>query len=134
MYGKNAPKATVGPYTGLYMSEDQHRRYINSINDLNLIKEISGNDDPVLFATYSNWMYLYVERPMATYTTWYRGSLNFELLKAYYKENPKKIPKYIYIDSPEPENVNTQFIDHMFDYTRQNLSGGVLLTVEQKKF
>lgn len=134
IYGKNAPKATVGPYTGLYMSEEQHRRYTNSINDLNLIKEISDDDDPVLFASYSNWMYLYVERPMATYTTWYRGSLNFELLKAYYKENPKKIPKYIYIDSPEPENVNTQFIDHMFDYTRQNLSGGVLLTVEQKKF
>ena len=137
IYGKDAPKATVGPYKGLYMSQDQYNRYNAFIKDLDIIKETAKDSDPVLFDSYNNWMYLYAERPMATYTTWYRGSLNFELLKAYYKENPEKIPKYIYIDAPgfseQSIQYNIDLLDDMFELTRQDLSNGVLLTVKKAR-
>ena len=132
---QDATKATNGPYSGLYMSKEQYEHYNKLINDLDYIKSISRKDDPVLLATYENWMYLHVDRPMATYTTWYRGSLDVDLLKAYYKVNPEKRPKYIYIESP---NFNSQAIKYtmdlvgeMFDFTRQDLSSGVLLTVKR---
>ena len=135
---KDAVKANSGPYSGLYMSEEQYVNYSKAIDDLNYIKNISKKDDPILLASYENWMYLYVDRPIATYTTWYRGSLDASLLRAYYKENPSKKPKYIYIEAP---NLNSQAIQHttnliedMFEFTSQELSNGVLLTVERCKF
>ncbi len=139
MYGQipiqNATKATSGPYLGLYMSEEQYEHYNKSIDDLNYIKSISREKDPVLLATYANWMYLHLDRPIATYTTWYRGSLDIDLLKAYYKENPEKIPKYIYIESPNFNSKTIQYtmdlLDEMLDFTRQDLSNGVLLTVKK---
>ncbi len=133
-FGMNAPQATTGPYKGLRMSEDQYERYNNSINDLNVIKSLSDEDDPVLIGSFRNWMYLHLDRPFATYTTWYRGALDLELLADYYKENPRKTPKYIYIDASGTDETGVQFImkrlDGMFDFTRQNLSNGVLLIVE----
>ncbi len=139
MYGQipiqGATKSTSGPYWGLYMSEEQYDHYNKSISDLNYIKSISREKDPVLLVTYENWMYLHLDRPIATYTTWYRGSLDIDLLKAYYKENPKKRPKYIYIESPNFNSQTIQYtmdlLDEMLDFTRQDLSNGVLLTAER---
>ena len=130
----DAIKATTGPYSGLYMSAEKHNRYNKTISDLNYIKECSSDINPVLVISYSNWMYLYLERPMATYTTWYRGTIEPELLVRYYKENPKKTPKYVYFESSDPENANIQIANEMFEVTRENLSNGVLLTVEGCKF
>ena len=142
MYGqvpiKNPVRATDGPYSGLYMSEEQYDSYTKSMDDLDYIKTLSKADDPVLIATYENWMYLYVERPIATYTTWYRGSLDSKQLTQYHKENPKKIPKYIYIESSDPQGTMAQFgmevANEMFYFTSEELSHGVLLTVNGRKY
>lgn len=133
LYGKDSPKATRGPYSGLYMSEEQYNKYNKSINDIDAIKNISQKDDPVLISSYSNWIYLYLERPMATYTTWFRGSLDLIQLTNYYKENPEKIPKYIYYEASDPANANVQIVSELFEFTRQDLSNGVLLTVTDCK-
>ena len=131
---KNAVKATNGPYSGLYMSQEQYETYSKTIDDLDYIKSISGEKDPILIATYNNWMYLYLDRPMATYTTWYRGTLDSEQLTRYYKENPEKIPEYIYIESSDPQGLMAQFgmevASEIFYFTSEELSNGVLLTVE----
>jgi hypothetical protein len=129
IYGKDAPKATIGPFTGLYMTNDEYERYNKVISDMDVIKNISNENDPVLLASYKNWAYLYLERPIATYTTWYRGTLDTDLLIRYYEENPEKIPKYIYIESPDPKNASVQIVSELFDFTREDLSNGVLLTV-----
>ncbi len=134
IYGKDAPKATTGPYSELYMTEEQYNKYNKAISDMDLIKTLSKEDDPILLASYNNWMYLYLERPIATYTAWYQGSLNQNQLISYYKENPEKIPKYIYIESSDPHNTKVNKISEMFDFTREDLSNGVLLTVEDYKF
>lgn len=131
IYGKNAPKATIGPYQGLYMSELEYDKYSKCISDMDLIKERSYEDDPVLFVSYKNWMYLYMERPFAVHTTWYRGQPEIDVLNEYYKENPNKTPEYIYIETSDPENYDPQMFDPMFDFTRENLSNGVLLTVNK---
>ncbi len=134
-FGMDAPRATTGPYAGLRMSEEQYERYTNLINDIDVIKSLSDEDNPVLIGSFRNWMYLHLDRPFATYTTWYRGALDLELLTDYYRENPKKIPKYIYIDTSGVDEAGVQFImkrlDGMFEFTRQDLSNGVLLTVEK---
>lgn len=134
VYGKDSPKASVGPYKGLYMTVKRYNEYNKAINDLDLIKNISQKYEPVLLASYNIWMYLYLDRPIATYTTCYPGTLEPELLISYYRENPEKIPKYIYYEDSNPDNVSTTMASEMFEFTRQDLSNGVLLTVTDCKF
>ena len=132
-YEKGSPKADTGPCSGLHMSENQYESYNKTIDDLNVIKELSSEKDPVLISSFRIWMYLHLDRPFATYTTWYRGALNYKLLANYYKANPEKIPRYIYLDATGAGEGVIQFtMDHlseMFQYTSQELSNGVLLTV-----
>ena len=111
------------------MSESQYEKYNKTIDDLNYIKEISHEDDPVLISTYNNWMYVQVDRPMATYSPWFRGTLDYDQLRRYYDENPEKVPQYIYIESSDPENTNVDSVKELFMFTRDDLSNGVLLTV-----
>ena len=139
--GKDAVKATTGPYAGLYMNEEQYTEYTKAINDMDLIKSRCNEDDPVLLIAYSNWMYLYLDQPFATYTTWYQGVLTIKRnqLINYYKENPEKIPEYVYIEAPTLNSQTiqsiTDIVDDLFELTEQEvLSNGVLLTVEDCQF
>ena len=122
-------KATEGPYTGLYLPQDEYNKYNRLLSDMDYIKSITIEKDPVLLAAYQNWLYLYLERPVATYSAWYRGTINQQQLTDYYKRNPSKIPKYIYTTSP-----NFTIINEMFEYTQEELSNGYLLTVKSCKF
>lgn len=126
-------KATTGPYKGLYMSEEEYDDYNSRIKDLEVIKTRTAEDAPILLITYENWMYLHLDRPIATYTTWYRGILYIDQLKTYYQANPKKIPKYIYIDSSGPIDARIKMIGEIFDFSQEELSNGVLLKVERFK-
>ena len=138
----NAFKTNVGPYSGLYMTEKQYVDYMNIIDDITLIKERSNESDPLLIASYNNWAYMYAERPFAVSTTWYKGKLQKDELIAYYKENPDRIPKYIYIDAMGYNGVkndkklqeNVKIAEELFDCTQEELSYGVLLYVENYKF
>ena len=80
-------------------------------------------------------MYLYADRPIAAYTTWFEGLLQEESLTAYYRHNPGKIPQYIYIEThywtTETEPVSV--LSELFDFTVEELSQGVLLTVRSCK-
>jgi hypothetical protein len=127
-------KATTGPYSGLYMTQNQYDKYNKVISDLDFIKDYSAPSNPVLVASYSNWMYLYLERPIATYTTWYRGTIDTAQLISYYKENPEKKPKYVYYETSDLKNANIQILSELFDFTREDLSNGILLTVTNYKF
>ena len=139
---KNAIKASDGPFSGIYMSSAQYEHYYNAISDLDFIKENSKKSDPVLIVSYQNWMYLYTERPISTYATWYPNQLEGEALISYYKANPDKTPKYIYIDSTgyhfnnegTNDDINWNTLDEMFEYTKTKLSDGTLLTVTRTKF
>ncbi len=138
IYGADTPKATSGPYAGLYMTEIQYERYNNAISDLDVIRTIADEDDPVLIDSYNNWMYLYLDRPFAIYTTWYRGILDVKQLTAYYKENPEKIPEYIYVESPNLNRAKIEnskdLLDDLFEFSEEmELSNGVLLTVKRDK-
>ncbi|MBQ2846680.1 MAG: hypothetical protein IJE74_00280 [Clostridia bacterium] len=139
--GKDAVKATVGPFSGVYMTEKQYDDYTKSIDDLDLIKNRCTEKSPVLILSYHNWMYMYIEQPVASYTAWYSEEFHQDLLMTYYKENPDKIPEYIYIDSTEYDNKydpdfkkNIMVIaNELFDFTKEDLSNGVLLTVRNFK-
>lgn len=134
IYTKEDYKVTVGPYAGVYMEQKDYEWYSNEINDMNIIKERTNKKDNVFLASCNNWMYMYLERPLATYTAWYGGSINQKQMVDFYKRNPKKVPKYIYIESIDPTKANVQVVNDMFEYTREDLSNGALLTIEDTKF
>lgn len=85
---------------------------------------------------------MYSDRPMSVYTTWYDGKLQPESLISYYKSNPEKTPKYIYIDPSvfgfndqgTDSEENRKVLNEMFEYTEEKLSDGTLLTVTKVKF
>ncbi len=126
-------KATSGPYAGLYMEENQYDVYTATIDDLDYIKSISYEDEPVLVVSFNNWMYLYLERPVATYTTWYQGKINTDALTSFYKSSTTKQPEFIYIDNLQSIDYNMEMFSEMFDFTRKDLSNGTLLIVERCK-
>lgn len=140
----NGTRATEGPFAGMWMSEQQYSEYETSIGDLNYIKAHSDENDPVLIVSFKNWVCLYLERSIATYTTWNQGNIQPDSLIAYYSVNPDKIPKYIYIvkkdvveitgiDNDNIKN-NMGILREMFNFTETPLSDGVLLTVTGCKF
>lgn len=133
-YTGNDKKVTSGPFSGLHMSEDAYDSYNKRLSDMDVIRELSRDDEPVLLVTYNNWMHLYLDRPVAVYTTWYRGAINQDLLTEYYRKNPKKIPKYIYVDSLDHNSGGIKIASEMFVFTEEELSKGILLTVEDRKF
>ncbi len=132
--GKDAAKPTIGPYAGLYMTQEQCDVYNKTIHDLDIIKEHSQKEDPVLIVSYNNWMYIYLERPFATYTTWFQGNLDANQLKKYYRANPEKVPKYIYIESQDANSARVEItmdtFSEFFEFTKEDLSNGVLLIVK----
>ena len=131
-----------GPYKGALMNTEEYIIYKNHLKDFDTIKERSDTNDPVLFSTFNNWAYPYIGRPEATYTAWFTGEFNKSSLLNYYKENPEKIPKYIYIDSYNlQKEYSLEFMEHnidivneLFNYTQEQLLNGVLLTVTDCKF
>lgn len=121
-------KLTTGPLAGCYASEIDYKEYVNTIKDLNFIKSESDDYDPVLILSEKTWMYLYVDRPFATYTAWHEF-IRFDALKQYYEVNPEKKPKYIYISENNEMRVKEAAIRQMFECKRTTLTNGVLLTV-----
>lgn len=134
IYTKDDYKVLVGPYAGVYMTEEDYDRYNREITDMNVIKAYTRENDKIFLASYNNWMYMYLDRPISAYTTWYRGSIDRDQLIAYYKENSAKIPKYIYIEASDPSNARVALFEEMFEFSRENLSNGALLTVTGRKF
>lgn len=140
---KDPVQPAEGPFAGMRMTEQQYDAYQKSLHDLDLIKARSGEKDPVLIVSYQNWMYLYTGRPMAVYTPWFYGRLRMDDLRAYYKTNPAKIPKYIYLVNRDREDFNAidcnnieenmETLREMFDFSEETLSDGVLLTVTAYK-
>lgn len=134
--GEKYTKVTYGPLSSFYLDDDYHESYVNSLNDLDIIRFRSEKNDPVLITSRLGWMHLYLDRPFAAYTV---CLLNIEpaLLDLYYEQNPDKIPRYIYVGfadtyyiadrSSALEKVN--ILKEIFDCTTEELSMGFLLTV-----
>jgi hypothetical protein len=66
------------------------------LQDMDLIKEITYEDEPVLVISEFSWTYLYLERPFATYSAW-QPFAETHRLKKYFDMNPSKKPAYIYV-------------------------------------
>lgn len=136
-------KLNRGPYSGLYLKQVNYNHSNAIMNDLDIIKQISSPDDPVLIISEFSWMFLYVERPFATYSAW-QPYLEADRLKIYYENNPEKIPKYIYIGyaiipssvldgygySPTRAQNYSDILKQMLNCEEEKLSNGILLTVK----
>ena len=124
---KDAAWIREGPLSGIRMPQSQAASYKTFLRDLDEVKACSAEDDPLLIVAYENWLYLYAERPIATYTVWYRGQIMTDDLLLYYQVNPQKIPEFIYV--ADSESFNTSILQDLFSFTETPLAGGVLLTV-----
>lgn len=133
-----------GPYAGFYLSEETHANNCSVMQDLDVIKERSAPDDSILIISEFSWMYLYIDRPFATYSAW-QPWLETQRLKEYYESNPDKTPKYIYVGwtyiptsvtdghmlNPDRAQLDADVLKKMFDCEQENLSAGILLTVKE---
>ncbi len=127
-----------GPLSHFYLDDEYYNKYVSSLNDLDVIKSISKENDPVLVASRLGWMQLYLDRPIATY---FPGLMSIDIvfLKLYYQQNPEKLPKHIYVPFAEQHYVfsretamnNVATLKELFDCTEKELSAGFLLTVNE---
>ncbi len=133
-----------GTFSGILLSQSQHSKYEKILNDLDTIKAQSNQEDPVLFISSENWMYIYADRPFATYTAWNQARFDSDSLKSFYCQNNDKLPRFIYIPKAEVtgdyyysedrlENVLIK-AEELFIYKKEELPGGFLLTVTEHKF
>lgn len=139
----NSMKLEKGPYKGIRVTEESYKKNNDIMKDLDVIKERSNSDDPVLIISEFSWMYLYIDRPIATYSAW-QPYLEEERLEVYYANNPHKRPKYVYIGyttipssvlSGHGHNVEraeryADILKQMFSCDEEVLSNGILLTVK----
>lgn len=131
----NSFQLKAGPCAGMYLSESEYDAYNNTISDLDYIRAETPEDAPLLIVSYYSWMYLYAQRPIATYTTWFEITINRQNLINYYVSNPEKIPQYIYVDAQLYEfDENMELLTDLFEFRTEVLSQGVLLEVEGCKF
>lgn len=135
-----------GPYKGLYLQTESYDKNNAIMDDLDIIKERSNPDDYVFIVSEFSWMYLYIDRPFATYSAW-QPFLEADRLKFYYIDNPEKMPKYIYIgyttiptsvldghrNNPERAQGYVETLKNMFEFEEETLSSGILLTVTDQK-
>lgn len=136
-------KSVSGPLKGMFFTEENYIAYESILKNLDYIKETSNENDPLLILGNLNWIYMYSERPFATYSAYYLG-LEIEPLANYYKENPEKIPKHIYImpiynyeilqTAEESLEAEREKLDYLFEYTEEKLDNAILLTVTDYKF
>lgn len=129
---KDDVKITKGPLSGIRMPESQYETYETLLRDLDIVKASSEDEDPLLIIAFQNWLYLYAERPIAAHTAWFTGNLKTDNLLMYYKVNPGKRPKYIYVVNSMVSNID--LLRDLFTFTEEKLSGGVLLKVTNYKF
>lgn len=131
-----------GPFAGMLMNPSRHEKYADVLSDLDVLKKRSNEDDPILVISQENWMYLVIDRPFGTYTAWEQMRVDSESLKAFYNQNNDRIPKFIYIPKGKimrdygyeySEDILCD-MEELFDYTEEELLGGVLLTVTDYKF
>ncbi len=142
-------RVTTGPYAGLYLKDRYYNHYVSSLNDLDILKERSNDDDNVLIVSQFSWLNLYIDRPFAGYSV-YTDFLDISRLKSYYNNNPDKKPKYIYLSchyictTTTRCNIFLEYKDYnsytqkkindlseMFSFTQEELSCGILLTVQE---
>ena len=134
-----------GPYAGFLLEEQNYNKNNSMMDDLDVIKLRTNPDDPVWIVSEFSWMYLYLERPFATYSAW-QPFLEMNRIISYYHVNPEKKPKCIYIgwvyiptgvstghviDKARAERTADMIIQR-FDCEREDLSNGILLTVNQE--
>jgi hypothetical protein len=136
-----------GPYAGLLLDKNTYGRSNSIMDDLDIIKSRTNPDDPVLIISEFSWMYLYIDRPFATYSAW-QPFVELGRLRTYYRENPEKTPKYVYVGNVFiPSSVSSghkinqtraedyaKEIMQLFDCDCEYLPNGVLLTVNHIDF
>ncbi len=136
-------KLEKGSYAGLRLEEQNLQRNNSIMDDLDIIKQRSDADDPVWILSEFSWMYLYIERPFATYSAW-QPNLKIDMSDTYFTVNPDKMPKYIYVCwvyiptsvtaghqiSPERAQRSVETILEKFDCDVEELSNGFLLSVK----
>lgn len=134
-------KVENGPFAGLYLDSNYYEKYNKGLSDLDIIKERSSDNDPVLINSRMGWMHLYIDRPSAAYCA-ALYSLEEETFRSYYEQNPDKIPKYIYVSfahryyltSRDEARKQSRLFQSLFDCTVEELSMGFLLTVDSCRF
>ena len=88
-----------GPAAGIVTTADKVTAYQTMYADLAALK--AKEPDNVLFMSFETWPYLAMnDFPYATFSAWTgteQGDITLDRMHTYYRMNPEKMPRYIYI-------------------------------------
>ena len=117
-----------GPAAGLVTTYENAVSYTDLYNDVSRYRECE--DGNLLVLSERTWIYLAADKPYGTYSAWLSGEKpnTITRLLEYYKLNPDKEPKYIYIpDDSKWDMKRTLSLLESMDYTVQKTPMGYAL-------
>ncbi len=88
---------TQGPAEGLITTHQKAQTYDQIYDDISMYW--GKEDDNLLVLSERTWIYLAADKPYGTFSAWLSGEKpnSLKRLKEFYKINPDKTPKYIYV-------------------------------------
>ena len=117
-----------GPYRGIRVTPETEAAYLAELETLRPLFDKEGS---VLYAAGRTWYYLATpELGIGSYSAWLSGQtdITIERLDIYYRQNPEKLPDYIFIpleNSWNMENMKQRILDP-YGYVRISDSGALI--------
>ena len=108
-------KIDEGPYKGIRTTPLIKERYLGMLRDLEAMKTIS--DGPVYICGDASWAYLYLNRPMSAYSTYFIQADAFTRNMRWWELHPGKKPSIIYLQklSVETYAFSEKFVEDNLD-------------------
>lgn len=129
----------TGAYAGIKTTKTVAAKYNAMHRDMDAFSDESGA--PVLVFDRFPYLYLYLDRPYATFSAWYVDWQENDRLLLYYDEHPEKLPEYIYVPLYDPYTYRTdrdmqkkvEWLQSVLDCTAENGEAGCILRANGKK-
>lgn len=122
-----------GAYAGIRTTKTIAAKYNAMHDDMALIKD--KTEGPVLIYDRFAYLYLYLDKPYATFSAWHVDWTENDRLLQYYEEFPEKRPDYIFVPEYDPYSFckdreisdKLEWLQSVFDCTVTEGTGGYIL-------
>ncbi len=126
-------RASGGPLAGLCDTEEHEADYLKSLSDVRMISQLDG--DEAMLVTWNSWMYLALDKRIATNSTYiyfWQEEEYIEAQKDYVLQHPDKLPMYVYLDTSNAPYEMTDENAWFSSMTKlQTLDNGILYLREE---
>ncbi len=124
-----------GAYAGIRTTKTVAAKYNAMHDDLDGFR--NDADGSVLIFDRFAYLYLYLDKPYATFSSWYVDWTENDRLLQYYDEHPEKLPEYVYVPKYDPYSYRVdwevsdklEWLKSVFDCTVTEGTAGYILKI-----